>query len=177
MKKIAYFIVMLLAANFSIASAAEKSSQETGDLTLSVLSEAAFTGMQLSVKKAVQDGKAKASMYECISALKSSSFISVYEPFFTQQFTTEEQMHTEEFFSGVVGKKYAKHGVLQIYAATGLAAPEPLPTFSPEEMGALEAFSQTTAGGKLMVKRIMQSPAINSAVQSKIGELLSSCRK
>lgn len=177
MKHIISLILVLSFMIVPIAQAKDKKSQDLAPLTLGVLSEAALTGMQLSVKKAAQDGKAANSVYECVSLLTPSAFNSVYAPFFTEKFTPEEQIQTESFFKGTIGKKYSKHGLLQIYSATGSPLPEPLPTFSSEEMRGLEAFSKTTAGEKLLLKHVMQTPEVNVAVQSKIKELLSVCGK
>jgi len=177
MKTIIFLILVILLSNFPIVYAKDKKDQNTIPLTVIVLSEAALTGMQLSVKKAVQEGKAKSTISECVSTLKSSSFNSVYGHILSDQFTSEEIAQAEEFFNDGIGKKYSKHGLLQIYSSTGFPLPEPLPPFSTEEMRALEAFSKTAAGDKLLLKHVMQTPAVNMEVQEKIKELLSSCGK
>ncbi len=177
MKVLVSLALALLLSNFSIAYAKDNKDQRLTTLTVNVLSEAALTGMQLSLKKAVQEGKAKSAVSDCVSAIKPYSFNSVYDHIVSDQFTSEEIAQTEAFFKGDTGKKYSKHGLLQIYSSTGFPLPEPLPTFSPEEMRDLQAFSKTAAGDKLLLKHVMQTPAVNMKVQEKIKELLSSCEK
>lgn len=136
----------------------------------------ALIGMQLSVRKAASQGKAPDSMVTCVDHLPSDSFVSVFHALMEQSLSSEEISSAEHFFLSEIGRKYTKHGVSQLYAAVGEPPPEPAPTFSDSEYAELERFSQTSAGKKLMLQKVMESESARRAVAARIQELLGSCR-
>ena len=146
-------------------------------VALQNLAQAALLGMQLSVKQGHQAGKVPSPVANCVAALKPDSFVPVYDALLKSKFTPTEQQATEEFLKGPVGSKYAKYGLLQIYLIAGEKTPEALPTFSAAEMKTLEAFSKTPAGDKLMMRKVMQSPAAAQAVKPYVSQLLSQCER
>jgi|SRR4051812_31366487 len=173
MKKL---IIAILAMSLSGLAGAETPTKPTkSPVTVSNLSKAALTGLQLSVKKGVLDGKVTTETSACVAGLKASSFNSIYEPMVREIFTTEEEEEVEGFFKSDVGEKYAKYGLLQIYVSVGLPSPEEMPTLSERELNEVEKFSKTSGGEKLMIKHSFQTLEANSAVQTRIHELLTSC--
>lgn len=164
---------------FSCANSPEtsKSQQEKKSQLIIVLSEAALTGMQLSVKKSVQNGKVSQSITECVSLIDSSSFNAIFEYVVNEQFTSDEKEKVEEFLKSPLGIKYAKYDVYRLYLALGFPSPEPVPSFSIKERRSLEEFSETSAGNKFMFKLapVLMSKPILMLTSSKIGELLSAC--
>ena len=141
------------------------------------LGKAALLGMQLSVRRGQQEGKVSSSIATCVSSLDKSSFYSVYEVLVPQALSANEVKDTEAFFKGAIGQKYAKHGLLQIYSSVGVQPPEPLPNFSDAEYKVLEDFSRTSAGEKLIAKKVFETFAARQAVSSRIRELMELCRR
>jgi hypothetical protein len=136
----------------------------------------ALIGMQLSVGKAASQGKVPNSVVTCVNQLPSDSFVPVFHALMEETLSSEEISSTEQFFQSAIGRKYAKHGVTQLYTAVGESPPESAPTFSDSEYAELERFSQTSAGEKLMLRKIMESEPARRAVSARIQELLASCR-
>jgi hypothetical protein len=67
--------------------------------------------------------------------------------------------------------------LLQVYAAVGMAAHEPLPAFSNAEYKELEAFSRTAAGNKLIAQKVMESLGARRTVMQQIQQVVSSCAR
>ena len=137
----------------------------------------ALIGMQLSIRKAASQGKVPNSVVNCVNQLPSDSFLPVFHALMEDNLSSEEISLTEQFFQSAIGRKYSKHGLAQLYTAVGESPPEPAPTFSDSEYAELERFSQTSAGEKLMVRKVMESESARRAVSARIQELLALCRQ
>lgn len=135
----------------------------------------ALLGMQLAVYKQQAEGKASASVVNCVRSLDDASFRKIFSVLLSQKLNAQEVDTTEIFFRSSAGKKYAKHGFLQVYTAAGQKPPEPLPSFSKQELSELEAFSRTSAGDKLIFKKILQTGETNELINANIKALLKSC--
>lgn len=144
---------------------------------ITTLSEAALTGMQLSVKKRVQSGEVSQSVAECIFLIDPSSFNAIFEYVVNGQFTSDEKEKVEKFLKSPLGIKYVKYDMYRLYLMAGFPSPEPVPSFSIKERRSLEMFSETPAGNKLMFKLTpaLRSKPILMLTVSKIEELLSAC--
>lgn len=167
----------VLLAVLLIGAASVRAAEPTGqDAALAeVFARPALVGMQLSVRRAVTDGKVPSAILACVDALPPNSFNAVYDAALKENLSAEEAADTSTFFSSPVGRKYAKYGVLQIYAAVNVALPESLPEFSQAEYKELEAFSATEAGDKLMVKKVLEGDDVRQMVGARARELLRSC--
>lgn len=147
------------------------------EASIRAFAKPALLGMQLSIKRGRQAGKVPSAVARCVAALNTDSFFTVYDALLMRELTASEQQVAEEFYKSSAGIKFAKHGLLQVYLAVGEKAPESLPTFSQAEMKELEGFSKTSAGDKLIVKKVMQSLGAARVVNSRINELLTQCEK
>lgn len=143
--------------------------------TVSVFAKSALTGMQLSVRKGQQQGKVPPAVGTCVQSLRDTSFNIVLASLLAESLSPSEMQAADAFFGTQVGKKYAKHSLLQIYEAVGEPAPEPLPAFTDAEYKELEVFSRTRAGDKLIVRRVLESKPAQQAIGSQIQALLSTC--
>ena len=132
--------------------------------------------MQVSAKHGEQRGAISASESQCLQALQPRALYSTVQQVMSTALTSGEQAAVNRFFSTPVGQKYAKHGLLQVYAALGEHAPEPLPEFSNAEHRQLEAFAATSAGQALISRQVMQSQAANQSYAVRIQELVEACR-
>lgn len=141
----------------------------------SSFSESVLVGMKLSVKHGVASGTASPKRAECVSGLSADSFAPVVTRLLRESLSAGELNLAEAFFSGSVGKKYVRHGILQIYQSVGEPLPSPLPSFTDAEYKELESFAASTAGVQLIRNRILQSQEARRAYDSRIRELLASC--
>lgn len=162
----------LLLLTFGIAAGARA---EGGSQLSATLSEAALLGMRLSVERASQQGKVPTKAAKCVAEQPATAFSPTYETLSGELLTKGEVATANSFLSSPVGRKYVKHGQLQLYAAIGMRPPEPLPDFSDAEYRELESFSRTSAGNKLMVQKVMEGPAARQTVNRRVQEIIASC--
>ena len=171
-------IIILIAgtalAFFAQACAADESPSPS--FAQATFAKSSLVGMQLSVRRAQLQGKVPATVSECVQLLDDSSFIQVFASLLAENLTPSERQDTDHFFSTPVGRKYAKHGLMQVYTAVGETPPEPVPTFSDPEYKELERFASTTAGEKLIVRKVLENASARQSIGSRIQTLLNQCR-
>ena len=145
-------------------------------ISVAMYAKAALVGMQLSVKHAEAQGKVSLAIARCIYELSDDSFTPVFTRLLINNLTQEEIAVAEAFAGTTTGRKYAKLGLLQIYLVVGERSPEPLPSFTPNELASIEAFRATSAGNKLVDQKVLESPASRAVHGQQIQELLRGCR-
>ena len=144
--------------------------------TEEALARATLVGMQLSVRKAVAQGKVPDTLVSCVQRISADSFVPIFHSLLEQNLSVDEIAAAEKFFLSEVGRKFAKAGVAQAYVAVGEQPPEPVSEVSESEYAELEQFSRTAAGQKLMVQKVMEGQPVRQAVGARVRELLDSCR-
>lgn len=170
---------ILLATLLAASSVHGQAQNPTGSQSAAahVFAKSALVGMQLSLKHGEQRGEIPAAVSQCVQSLDDSTFDNVFNTALVENLSTLELQATNEFFGSPVGQKYAKQGLMQLYAQVGEQPPEPMPSFSDHEYKRLEAFSRTSAGSKLMVQRVLESPTVRATIGSEINVLLRRCRE
>ncbi|MBS0308403.1 MAG: hypothetical protein JSS58_05470 [Proteobacteria bacterium] len=139
------------------------------------LGESALLSMQLLAARAQNRSDIPASVLACVKSLDKTSFDPILSIAISENLSDEEIAAAENFYASDLGRKYAKHGLLQVYEAAGAEPPEDYPAFSEEEMKTLEAFSLTPAGDKLIVKKVLAKPPVRRAMASLTQELFARC--
>jgi hypothetical protein len=147
----------------------------TSSPTVSAFAKPALLGIRLSVRQAQKQGKAAPGVADCIQSLDESSFNGVFLEILPQNLNVTELRAADAFFGTNVGDKYVKHGVMQLYASVGMQPPEPVPTFSDAEYKELQAFSRTSAGEKLLLRKVLESPSARQAIGARAQDLVASC--
>lgn len=142
---------------------------------LAHLGESAMLGMQLSVLRAERRADVPATVTACVKALDKTSFDALLNTFLLENLTAYDLSVAEDFFASEVGRKYAKHGLLQLYVNAEMELPEPFPDFSDAEFETLDNFSRTEAGEKLLQKKVMGRSLIRKAIEARTRELLATC--
>jgi hypothetical protein len=137
----------------------------------------AVLGMQLSVKRGAEEGRVSGSTVDCVNKLDRTSFTPVLAQLVTRALSVREIAAATQFFESALGRKYVQHGIAQLYQAVGAVAPDPTPNFSDAELRSITAFSRSSAGDKIMVKRVFEAPAARETIVAKVQELLKSCRQ
>lgn len=140
------------------------------------LGESALLSMQLLAERAQNRGDIPASVVNCIKSLDKASYDPILSIALNENLSREEIVAAERFFAGELGRKYAKHGLLQVYEVAGAEPPEGYPDFSEEELKTLEDFSHTPAGDKLIIKKVLAKAPVRKAMDSLTQELLAACR-
>jgi hypothetical protein len=167
----------VLLTSFLVLASVAASAQQRSDpgALVAYLSEAALLGMQLPMQRAAQQNKVPQALAKCVAEIRPTAFESTFVSLLSKSLSTAELKDAQDFFSSSVGRKLSKLDLLQIHAALGVAPPEPLPSFSDAEYKEVEAFARTTAGDKLIVKRVLETPAARQSVRERIKELLAAC--
>ncbi|WP_147307118.1 hypothetical protein [Roseateles depolymerans] len=148
-----------------------------GPVANEAFAQAALLGMQLSVKKAAQEGGASHETYACVQRLTPEVFVAAVDAVMSAALTQQQRDDADRFFSSDVGRKYLKHGLLQTYNAVGQKPPEALPSFSDVEYSALSSFASTSTGQLLITRQVMQSPAARQVYGRRISELVAECKQ
>lgn len=148
-----------------------------GPVANQAFAQSALLGMQLSVKKAEQEGTASHETCACVQRLAPEVFVATVDAVMSAALTQQERDDADRFFSSGVGRKYLKHGLLQLYVAVGQKPPEAPPSFSDVEYSALSSFAATSAGQLLITRQVMQSPAARQLYVRRISELLDECKQ
>lgn len=170
MKAFNLALLLVLAMTLVLPACAHASATEEA------FSRAALVGMQLSVRKAVAQGKVPDTLVSCVQRISADSFVPIFHSLLEQNLSVDEIAAAEKFFLSEVGRKFAKAGVAQAYVAVGEQPPEPGSEVSESEYAELEQFSRTAAGQKLMVQKVMEGQPVRQAVGARVRELLDSCR-
>lgn len=148
-----------------------------GPVSNRAFAQSVLLGMQLSVKKAEQEGTTSPETSACVQRLAPEVFVAPIEAVMSAALTQQQRDDADRFFASGVGEKYLKHGLLQIYAAVGQKPPEASPSFSDVEYRALSSFAATSAGQLLITGQVMQSPAARQLYGKRVRELLDECKQ
>lgn len=170
------YLLFVTALFFSI-QAQSGETEQVPVAAVSAFAKPVLVGMQLSVRKGQQQGQVSAGVAKCVQSLDASSLNPLFLSLLTENLTKNELKATEDFFVTAVGRKYAKHGLMQVYTSLGEQPPEALPGFSEAEYKELENFSRTSAGEKLLVRKVLSSVSANQAISAHIQGVLKSCAR
>jgi hypothetical protein len=168
-------VAIMLVLLFVCSQALAKGDRSWPSTTAAMLSKPALVGMQLSANRAYRQGKLPAPVTDCLGDLGELSFADVYEAILIASLTAHEIEAADGFFATNVGANYAKHGLLQVYAAVGEPLPEPLPEFSDDEYRELQRFAATSAGRKLMVDKVLDAAQARAEASERTKALFDGC--
>ncbi len=167
---------LALATQLSVCAHAEDAPSRNINLA-EVYGNAALVGMQLSVQKRASDGSFPTNVAVCLSALPSSTFNNVFDTAIKDNLSADEIAAATAFFASPAGQKYAKTAIAQIYTSMGMKSPEAIPEFSATEYTELAKFTHTSAGDKLIIKRILEGGIAHQDMGTRVQELLHSCNE
>jgi hypothetical protein len=139
------------------------------------LDRSALLGIRLAVEDGAREGKANPALVECAKKLDPASFVEFFAAEIQAVLTAPEIESAQLFYSSSAGQKSVEAGLQQVYRSAGLSPPGAALTFTAAEARENDAFARTSAGEKLIVKQVLGTPRVTSAVQSHIGKLLSTC--
>lgn len=163
-----------LVSIFSVCAHAEEPSKDAVNLA-EVYGQAALVGMQLTIQKKASEGTFPSEVAACMTSLPSSTFNSVFDTALKQNLDDSERASATAFFSSPAGQKYSKTAIVQLYRSMGVATTEPMPEFSTNEYTDLAKFTKTSAGDKLIMKKILEGMSAHQEVGVRVQELLHSC--
>jgi len=132
-------------------------------------------GLRLGLQRGIHDGKTSPKTLECVSKLDRGTFSPVFAQAVDANLSAQEVASATAFFESGPGRKYIDSGIFQLYDAVGVTSPNPEPIVSERDREAVTAFSRTSAGDKLLVKRIFDSVELRSAISARIQQVLNGC--
>ncbi|RSZ57190.1 hypothetical protein HF313_10095 [Massilia atriviolacea] len=165
--------MLSLPAAVMLSGAAQ--AQAVNAATAAVFSKPALLGVQLSMKAGARQGKVTPEQLKCVQGLDPASFDEVFKELLASNLDGKELMRTQSFLAKSVGKKFAKHGYLGVFAAAGEPLPEALPRFTEDEMVDFEQFRTSSAGEKLVTNRVLEAPAARTVLNARIEKVLEVC--
>lgn len=144
--------------------------------TAEVTAESALLGLQLAARRSAARGKLPAAQLACFQALQPREYFETAEQIVAAALSPADVAEADAFFTSAPGRKYARHGLLGLYTALGLKTPEPLPSFSADEVQAIEAFQATPAGLALVKRQVLGSAAARDALDRQAQALVTRCK-
>ena len=165
---------VVFASIFSLCAHAEEPSKDAVNLA-EVYGQAALVGMQLTIQKKASEGNFPNEIAACMSTLPSSTFNSVFDAALKQNLNDAELASATAFFGSSAGQKYSKTAIVQLYRSMGVATTEPMPEFSTNEYTDLAKFTKTSAGDKLIMKKVLEGLSAHQEIGARVQELLHSC--
>jgi hypothetical protein len=174
-------LVVATAAFCASAQAAQPAEADVAKLVRAIrVDDIARLGMQLSAEDAFQRGKASAAQIACIRDYELAPFTDAIARTLATRLSDAEIVAGRRFFETDLGVRYASYMVSQLYRAVGAPMPLgiPVPSFSDEDRRALDAFSHTPGGSKLIDKQhsVFIDPAVRSASVPVIVEAMTKCK-
>ncbi len=167
--------IALLAIPAALMLSGAAQAQAVNAATAAVFSKPAMLGFQLSIKAGAKQGKVTPEQLKCVQGIDPSSFDEVFKQLLVSNLDSKELMRTQSFMAKSVGKKFAKHGYLGVFAAAGEPLPEALPRFTEDEMVDYEQFRTSTAGEKLVTNKVLEAPAARTILNERIEKVLETC--
>lgn len=134
---------------------------------------------QLKDEASAQQKQIEAPFYECVYAIDSSIFTSIYAEVFAKEMSIEEMRSAISFLEGNVGKKYVQNGIALIPELFGLPELSAVPKveLTKEELAAVVQFSNTTAGKKFSQQKILEQEAVLFEAAAKWKEAVNGCAR
>ena len=173
------YVRLLLAAilllDAAVASAQTPSPAAARLVSAMRIDDVTLLGLRLGLQRGIRDGKGSAKTLECVSKLDRSTFAPVFAQAIAANLSAQEMASSIAFFESASGRKYIDSGIYQLYDAVGFTSPDPEPKVSEADMQAVTTFSRTSAGDKLLVRRIFDSPEIRAAIGARIQQVLNGC--
>ncbi|NHZ36347.1 hypothetical protein [Massilia rubra] len=149
--------------------------QAVNATTAAVFSRPAMIGLQMSLKAGAKQGKVTPEQLKCAQGLDPASLDEVFKQLLVSNLDSKELMRTQSFLAKSVGRKFAKHGYLGVFAAAGEPLPEALPRFTEDEMVDFEQFRTSSAGEKLVTNKVLEAPAARTILNERIEKVLETC--
>ena len=133
-------------------------------------------GLQIQFRRN-QQGDASKKLAECLNSADTSFLVGIIADAIAKEMSIGEIRAATLFFESAVGKKYVQRDIIAAKKMLGFPTSSPPPDFSEEERAVVEDFSQTTAGEKLLRKRITDSDSVWRALMPKAEEIIRACAK
>lgn len=149
--------------------------QAVNATTAAVFSRPAMIGLQMSLKAGAKQGKVTPEQLKCAQGLDPASLDEVFKQLLASNLDSKELLRTQSFLAKSVGRKFAKHGYLGVFAAAGEPLPEALPRFTEDEMVDFEQFRTSSAGEKLVTNKVLETPAARTILNERIEKVLETC--
>lgn len=138
--------------------------------------EQARIGIEASIKKGIEQGKATEKVLEC-SRTQDLAFVSdAYAQAIDSALSAEDMKLATEFFSSPAGKAYLEYSRTLELSQRGISDPNPKKLSAAEER-ATRKFLGTSAGKKLLEDRVLETPELRSNLTRGMVELIQKCSK
>jgi hypothetical protein len=134
---------------------------------------------QLKDEASAQQKQKEAPFYECVYAIDSAIFVSIFVNMLAKEMSIEEMRSAIRFLEGEVGKKYVQNGIAVLPEIFGLpeVSNTPKVELSKEDLAAIEQFSNTGAGKKLSNQGILEQEAVLFAAVAKWQDAVNACAR
>jgi hypothetical protein len=141
------------------------------------LDTGALLGVKASVRDGARQGKVPPDQLQCMERLSPADLTEVLTGIVSSTLSASEIAETDAFYSTAVGRKSVQIGVDQLRQKFGDATVGPIQPFTAEDEAATRKFSETPAGKKLFVDKVLQTGPAMGALRARILSLMVACGK
>lgn len=156
-------------------AAAESAGDAAQLIQVMQMDRTTLLGFQASMRDGLKQGKVTQRRYDCLLRADPSAFTDIYVRGVPTVMTNEEIRTAVQFYRSSAGTKSILAGLAQLNQKIGTPAPDAVLELTPADNQAVEVFSKTSAGKKLIFDNVLQSPPITDELKRKIVELVSAC--
>jgi hypothetical protein len=139
------------------------------------LRESTKLGAELSLQKAVEQGRVSQQELDCTRASNLDFAIDAYSAAIAAALSSSELKQANVFFSGEAGRAYAHYARSVEMRQRGIPDPDPKLELTPAETAAATKFLATSAGKKLLQDRVMETPQLKASLAQGFVALKAKC--
>jgi hypothetical protein len=139
------------------------------------LRESTKTGAELSLQKAVEQGRVSQAELDCTKASNLDFAVDAYAAAIAAALSSSELKQANSFFSGAAGRAYAHYARSVELRQRGIPDPDPKLELTPAETAAATKFLATNAGRKLLRDRVMETPQLKASLAQGFVALKARC--
>jgi len=155
--------------------AAAQAAQAAPTASATLLARSTLLGVQSAMREAQRGGTVSIDAATCVQSLQASALVPVFETAVSDNWSRPEVDAIERFLATPAGRKYAERSVAQARLDAGERVADPLPSYTDEEIGEVDRFKKTAAGGQLMGRSEFANARSRDAIQGRLLELLKGC--
>lgn len=172
----ASWLVATNATSSATTSAQPKYAHEQSP-TAAVLADAAAWGLHESVAQGLKTKRIAQAQAACLRRITGAELLPFYKEGLAAILTDDEIRKSDAFLTSPLGLKYIQNEFVSGRLAVGVDPKMPYPTWTQEELWALQLFRDTRVGKMLMSSSGSEVDALKRSVSGKIRSRVEQCSR
>lgn len=140
------------------------------------MSRSTVLGIELSVRRDLQEGRASRPTLECIRGIDPDAFSDIYKAFMKRALTPDEISFAEAFWESEAGARMAELVEWAQYHDLGLPPPHAPLLFTASEQAAADVYNRSSAAKKLSAELTRLDSQMEPEAEARARSLMAMCR-